>query len=391
MGENDLLHCAAAILVRAAARIRAAAHVDVRAGVPLAVAALSSVECRPLGRGRAAMSMAASSAAFVVAALLCIRAATAFLASPPPGLHSTTSLALRNVAHTPSFLHGARCPNSLTASAQRRRSLAGGGGPAMCGDPAPVDPALAAALLHLGVARALHDLERLGIGGPRGGSSRVVVRCGRVVPDPRDSWQAEARRGLRRLRSAVRQPDRAAAAAAAAATTTLGRAGGVRGTATLVRRTAEDAVRPRVLGPPRNPPCAACCGPRRVAAPVPIASSAVAFAEAHDVKGWNRPHHRGRRCAASSPPALRRRRPDPRRHPPGLGGCAPHAASPVPPPSTHAGPQTHEDTYLHVRTAHSAQDAAVQCRLRLLSRQEGCQRAMRVCGGLCFHVSACLI
>jgi hypothetical protein len=53
----------------------------------------------------------------------------------------------------------------------------------MCGDPAPVDPALAAALLQLGVARALHDLERLGVGRPRGGSSRVVVRCGRVVPD----------------------------------------------------------------------------------------------------------------------------------------------------------------------------------------------------------------
>ncbi len=114
----------------------------------------------------------------------------------------------------------------------------------MCGEPAPVDPALAAALLHLGVARALHDLERLGIGGPRGGSSRVVVRCGRVVPDPRGSWQAEARRGLRRLRSAAQEPGRAVgmAAAAAAAAAELGRAGGVRGTATLVRQTAEDAV-----------------------------------------------------------------------------------------------------------------------------------------------------
>ena len=116
----------------------------------------------------------------------------------------------------------------------------------MSGDPAPVDPALAAALLQLGVARALHDLERLGLGSPRGGSSRVVVRCGRVVPDPRASWQAHARRRLRRMRSGLLRPDKAVAAAvtdvASAAAAKVEQVGGARGTLTLVRQSAEEAV-----------------------------------------------------------------------------------------------------------------------------------------------------
>ncbi len=116
----------------------------------------------------------------------------------------------------------------------------------MSGDPAPVDPALAAALLQLGVARALHDLERLGLGSPRGGSSRVVVRCGRVVPDPRASWQAQARQRLRRLRSGLLRPDKAVAAAATdvatAAAAKVEQVGGARGTLTLVRQSAEEAV-----------------------------------------------------------------------------------------------------------------------------------------------------
>ena len=106
-----------------------------------------------------------------------------------------------------------------------------------------MDPALAAALVHLGVSRALHDLERLGYGGARGGSSRVVVRAGRVVPDPRGSWQAEGRRRLRQLKTVARRPGEAAVAVVEATTKAAVRVGGVYGTATLIREAAHEAVR----------------------------------------------------------------------------------------------------------------------------------------------------
>ena len=49
--------------------------------------------------------------------------------------------------------------------------------------PTPLDPALASALVNLFVGRALDDMERLGVGPPRGGSSRVVYSEDTAVPD----------------------------------------------------------------------------------------------------------------------------------------------------------------------------------------------------------------
>jgi hypothetical protein len=239
-----LQRCAAAILIRAAARSRFAAANGDAIGGALAAAALSNVECRPLGRGRAAASMVASCAVVAIIALMCVRVAAAFLAAPLSGsIPRPSAFSGQPTPAAAPVLRRDACHAAERATRSRRA------GPAMSGDPAPVDPALAAALLQLGVARALHDLERLGHGGPRGGSSRVVVRCGRVVPDPRHSWQAQARRRLRRLRSGLLRPDRAAAAAAteaAAAATAVAerveRASGARGTLTLVRKSAEEAV-----------------------------------------------------------------------------------------------------------------------------------------------------
>jgi hypothetical protein len=197
------------------------------------MAALARVECRPVTRGRAAVSLATTAAAAVLVCLLFARVAAAFLSPALPSVRP----ALRQPPPLAQNTAAARLAGICDAG--RRPAI----GARMCADPAPVDPALATVLLHLGVARALSDLERLGHGVPRGGASRVVVRAGRVVPDPRDSWQAAARRRLRRAQAAAQRPgETAAAAAAAAAAVVAARVNGAHGTVTLVRDAANEAV-----------------------------------------------------------------------------------------------------------------------------------------------------
>jgi hypothetical protein len=106
-----------------------------------------------------------------------------------------------------------------------------GGGARMCGPvPTPVDPMLAMVLARLCVGRVLHDLERLGVGPPRGGSSRVVYSGETVRPHRRaglgvaKSLPAAARLGMRRLRTAAVRP------------------AGELGTATLLRSAAVETV-----------------------------------------------------------------------------------------------------------------------------------------------------
>ena len=247
VGEADLQQCAVALLIRAAAARRAAAAMGSVAdpdspACTLAVAALGAVECRPVGRGRAAASVAASGAALAVAALLCVHFCSAFLAAPA-SQHTFTTVSTPAKAFA-GPVPAVRCAGQAPSAATRFCRRGATGTTMISGGPVPVDPALAAALVHLGVSRALHDLERLGYGGARGGSSRVVVRAGRMVPDPRGSWQAEGRRRLRQLKSAARRPGEAMVAVAVATTKAAVKVGGGRGTATLIRETAYEAVRP---------------------------------------------------------------------------------------------------------------------------------------------------
>ena len=101
----------------------------------------------------------------------------------------------------------------------------------------PVDPALASALASFCVGRALRDIERLGVGPPRGGSSRVSYVGDTVVPVPdgRAPWGPAGRRLARRLRTAAER------SGGAVANGLLGGEGAA-GTATLLRTTAHKAV-----------------------------------------------------------------------------------------------------------------------------------------------------
>jgi hypothetical protein len=104
--------------------------------------------------------------------------------------------------------------------------------------PTPFDPALASALVNLVVGRSLDDLERLGVGAPRGGSSRVVYSEDTVVPDRRNPLVALGRRQLRRLHfSLVQSP----------LVKTALKGGIPRGTKTLLRTTAHEAASRRLM------------------------------------------------------------------------------------------------------------------------------------------------
>jgi hypothetical protein len=103
----------------------------------------------------------------------------------------------------------------------------------------PVDPALASVLINLCVSRALHDLERLGVGPARGGSCRVEYREGRAVPGR--ECRPMGGQQLRRLHSSIAVP--------AAAAISRVREEHLRGTATMLRSTAHEAVRRRTFPP----------------------------------------------------------------------------------------------------------------------------------------------
>jgi hypothetical protein len=123
-----------------------------------------------------------------------------------------------------------------------------GVGPSMCSPvQTPVDPVLASVLVNLCVSRALHDLERLGVGPPRGGSCAVEYEGGRAVPgrDCRGPLGPLGRRQLRRLHSTLVVP-------AAAALSRVHLKGGHLGkAATMLRTNAHDAV--NLQAPPQHP------------------------------------------------------------------------------------------------------------------------------------------
>ena len=98
--------------------------------------------------------------------------------------------------------------------------------------PTPVDPALASALAHLVVGKALSDLERLGLGPPRGGSVRVEYSGETVVPDRRSPLASLGRRGVRRMLTRLE----------AVTSETIG-SKAVKGTHTMLRTRAHEAVR----------------------------------------------------------------------------------------------------------------------------------------------------
>ena len=118
-------------------------------------------------------------------------------------------------------------------------------GPIMCSPvPTPLDPALASALVNLVLGRAIADLERLGVGPPRGGSSRIAYSEGTVVPDWRSPLVSLGKRKLRQLHAAAQK--------SAPAVKTVLKGGIPRGTRTLLRATAHEAVSTRVcLDPAR--------------------------------------------------------------------------------------------------------------------------------------------
>ena len=100
--------------------------------------------------------------------------------------------------------------------------------------PTPVDPAVASILVNVCIGRALKDLERLGIGPARGGSSAVVYREGMAVRDDRNSLASVGRQHLRRLQSVAALSTDAAAAVLGEKLP--------KGTATLLRVKANEAV-----------------------------------------------------------------------------------------------------------------------------------------------------
>jgi hypothetical protein len=143
--------------------------------------------------------------------LLCIHVASAFLHTLPASSLNARSMTLDIVTRRPS--RGAR----LT----------------MCSPvPTPVDPALASALVHLVVDKALGDLERLGLGPPRGGSVRVEYSGETVVPDRRSPLASLGRRGVRRMLNRLK-----------VATSGTSGSEAVKGTHTMLRTRAHEAVR----------------------------------------------------------------------------------------------------------------------------------------------------
>jgi hypothetical protein len=226
-----LTDCAEAILTRAACN------------AAFCAGKVLHVEYRRVGRSRVVSSLVASGFLVVVAALLSIRLAAAFMpSSAGPGLRSSGfhSVARGQPSASTSYLShpgsgaGPTFPNRNAPSLGLGRRV----GPTMCNPvPTPVDPAVASILVNVCVGRALKDLERLGVGPPRGGSSAVVYSEGTVVPDTRNTLLSVGRQHLRRLKRAVVQPTQAPAAV-------LGEKLKLsKGTATLLRVKAHEAVR----------------------------------------------------------------------------------------------------------------------------------------------------
>ena len=114
-------------------------------------------------------------------------------------------------------------------------------GPAFAPVPMAVDPALLAVLLQAAFSRAAGDLERVGLGPPRGGSSRVVYRNGRVCPASPTTAAGAAGLALAAGRLG-RRPGRRLVRACEAL-----KRNPVNGTATLVRTAALAALRRQVM------------------------------------------------------------------------------------------------------------------------------------------------
>ena len=208
MVEDGFERCAADLLARAAANPTPAQ------GHPLATAAVSGVACRRVGRGRVASGLVASGGMLLLVALFCVRLAAAFLplaASQVGPAHSRVA-GLSSVKSAPLSSGPVRAALPRAAS---RGSLAVGRGPAMCSPvPTAVDPAVAAVLLNVCFSRAASDLRQL----------RFAVADARdapaAAPKEQVGWLREAAQSAKAVQSR-----------------------GVRGTATLLRTAATDAVR----------------------------------------------------------------------------------------------------------------------------------------------------
>ena len=251
MADADFQHCAAALLARAAT-----ATVG-RSGRPLSAAPLAAVACRCVGRARIAASVAASATMLLLALLLSVRLSAAFLTlAGGPTLSAIAgrgSPALRKHGAVPGPVGLAKAAAGVCSPGTSHRRLAAGGGPVMCNPvPTPVDPTLAAVLLSLGFSRAAEGLRRLGDLSPAAVGVKTASGAGSagISLPPVDglvSLQAVGRRPLSWLREAAAEPAKA-----------------TRGTATLIRSAATEAVGFALRGGPASESVSVCrdfCGP----------------------------------------------------------------------------------------------------------------------------------
>ena len=172
-------------------------------------AGLAWIECRRVGPAREAASVAASAVGLALALVLCAQVAAAFAPLAAAPLYGSRTGSLGPIDNTLSRSLDSRPPLSRKVGIPAGRQAAGAAR-MLCPVALPVDPALALTLTQLCATRAAQDLERLGVGPGLGGSSPVVYRAGRAVPDPRRSWQGVLRRRLRAARAAVMETTDAA-------------------------------------------------------------------------------------------------------------------------------------------------------------------------------------
>jgi hypothetical protein len=222
--DGGCQRCTAAFLARAA-----------RAGSAAAAptTALAGVTCRRLSRTRAAISVAASGTLLILAALLCVRLSAAFIPLAGTALRHSTGLRPAPLTSQPPARHryfppAAAAPRPFGCG-PRGRAAAGSVGPAMCNPVAtPVDPAVSAMLLSVFLSRAGQGLERLGLLPPTQAQAEEGQQPEHAAASLQDIVP------LRVLRAAAARP----AAVALALKKDCGR-----GTATLVRFAAAEAVR----------------------------------------------------------------------------------------------------------------------------------------------------
>ena len=258
--ELALRRCVAGLLVRAAAHSRKeggdGGAIQMRAEPrsrrrSSSFAGLTWIECRRVGPAREAASVAASAAGLALALVLCAHVAAAFAPLAAAPLHGSRASNQGQIARSFTLDPWPTLGRQKQHIPDGRR--AAGAARMLCPVALPVDPALALTLTQLCATRAAQDLERLGVGPGLGGSSPVVYRAGRAVPDPRRSWQGVLRRRLRAARAAVTRPHgavtlaagMAAASVAGAVAAVRDEGGGLspRGTSTLIRSTAAEVVR----------------------------------------------------------------------------------------------------------------------------------------------------